>query len=361
MHASNPVGRDGAVILAKAVALTQPPTSSQLEHKPALVFEASRLGALSRRLRQEGRRWVFDVLDRHDDTPVAALFAEDLPVGPAYRLGAGTFKGPLKRIGPWRQLRGRRLIKRAVAGKTPLKTWLRFHQQQLERGLCGFSELSLPDAIWPYAGHIAWREPHFQLALADDLNRWLCRRYLFDGDATPFPHFHPNTFWTLFYLGALQRPRFFPSREWRRSAALATLARREILQPDWAGFWDQWLLCHALLHFQAELKRDVLLAGLLRDLPTARWWALVPEPPRRRRLSGLRRFFARRRHGRRGVPAASGRGFRALGNDGEDLLHLAAPHWSDAVPTTWLSLLTPLSVAVTAVTTLPELGADPYV
>ncbi len=350
------------MILAKAVALTQPPTSSQLEHKPALVFEASRLGALSRRLRQEGRRWVFDVLNRVSDASVATLFSEDLPVGPAHRLGAATFKGPLKRIGTWRQVRGRRLIKRAVAGKTSLKPWLRFHQQQLERGLCRHPELSLPDAIWAYAGHLAWLEPHFQLGLADDLNRWLCQRYLFDADATPFPHFHPNTFWVLFYLGSLQRPRFFPSREWRRSIALADLARREILQPDWAGFWDQWLLCHALLHFQTELKRDGLLAGLLRDLPTAQWWALGPEPPRRRRLSGLRRFFARRWRGRRGrPPSTSARGRRLATRAGDDFLHLAGPQWSEAVPTAWLSLLTPLSVAVTAAATLSELGADPHV
>ncbi|CAM2009124.1 hypothetical protein [Acanthopleuribacter pedis] len=320
---------------------------SQLEHQPGLVFDARHLGALSRVLRREGHRWVLDLLAGAAPVSVFDLFDEEMPIGPAFRLGRQVARGRFRRSLIPRPVRVRRIQKRAVRGKVSLGAWLRFHQRQLERDLVTSNVLAVPDALWPYAGRLAWQEPLFQRTLAADVNGRLRQCFIFEGGAAPFPSFHSNTFWALYYGLYLQQPRpWLRLRRrpgWRAAEALAHIARTQLTQPDWAGFWDQWLLCHLAVHYGAGLKRDPRFAVLLASLPTARWWGVTAEPPPGRRLKGLKRLGSLMRRLVK-APSPAGETPRvkpAPRSAHQPAVHLAHPQWSAAVPTDWLSMLSP--------------------
>lgn len=347
--------------------MTESLPPSQLEHPPALVFDASHMGALARVLRRQGRRWLLDLLNRAEPTPARLLFSEEMQVGKAHRLGRRVFRGRFKRRLLPRRIRLGRIQKRAVRGKVALPRWLRLHQQQLEHDLAD-PVLSIPDAYWPYAGRLAWQEPMFQRSLAEELNHWLSRCFLFDGEALPFPVFHANSFWSLYYVSSLQPDRFAWARrrfDQRAANALAKIARQEIMKPDWAGFWDQWLLCHVMVHHWELLGRDPALRTVLRVLPTAQWWAIAPQPPPDRRLKGLRRFLRwLGRFGKRWTVKnkSKNRPTKMIGGShrktGPNVAH---PQWSESVPTDWLSLLNPQSPVHDLVEPILDEGAAHHV
>jgi hypothetical protein len=139
----------------------------------------------------------------------------------------------------------------------------------------------VPFPYWPFVAQSAWEDLTFQFELGLTIRRKMREQVWLEVNEAHCPTFSLNTFWALILLlphpqGGLIR-RFLPalntspqgcraflwglfrrrkttlpvedySVKWLAGMAdsLREDALRQVAQPGWAGFWDQWLICKAL-------------------------------------------------------------------------------------------------------------------
>ena len=152
-------------------------------------------------------------------------------------------------------------------------------QELAQLELAGFE--ILPKPYWPFAANTAWLSPAVQADFSYLVQRHL-RNYVFikHDDAT-YPTFSTPAFWGLIllldtnsrpapqaskYTGSKQNenPDDSPVMLSRISYALRNIALEETLKPAWAGFWDQWLLSHAVATWMPPTSKDNI--DILREI-----------------------------------------------------------------------------------------------
>ncbi|HSR67294.1 MAG TPA: hypothetical protein VLU25_05080, partial [Acidobacteriota bacterium] len=101
---------------------------------------------------------------------------------------------------------------------------------------------AMPDLLWELAGQAAFRDPHFQRLAAEASLRHLKHNRLLTGELTPL-QFHPNAFWFLLAVAELPAPR------------LQHLARRKLLEDQWTGEWEAWLMGLVSQRFPQSLDK----------------------------------------------------------------------------------------------------------
>jgi hypothetical protein len=140
-------------------------------------------------------------------------------------------------------------------------------RQQQWQGL----SLAFPWALWDSIGHLAWGVPEFRLKYAQAIQSIIKERYfLREEESRQIPLLSPNTFWLLLSLTPiggewpgkespngffvrlreyltqliLRQPQEKPmdTYEYQALAEIGTVAQFKAQRPNWADFWDQWLL-----------------------------------------------------------------------------------------------------------------------
>jgi hypothetical protein len=144
------------------------------------------------------------------------------------------------------------------------------------------SRLYMPQPFWTLAGYMAWGQPDFQYWAAAYLQGYLRSRVLFALEASAIPTVHCNTFWLLLALVAVPQ---LKGRLWHRLVSpnrrkmaqqLAHIAKTEVLQSGWAGFWEQWIVAEMLtgsvpLHtLDTEVRRGLATLPILLQQPPYR-------------------------------------------------------------------------------------------
>ena len=134
----------------------------------------------------------------------------------------------------------------------------------------------LPHHLWRTAGRLTFTAADFRLRYTRKLQQFLRARVLLDPARDPELTLAPQTFWLLIAL--YRPPRRGPWHRLRPSvraharlvADTAALAGIHARRRHWAGFWDQWLIVHALRRDPARLSNlDPMLQRALLQLPLA--------------------------------------------------------------------------------------------
>ena len=145
-------------------------------------------------------------------------------------------------------------------------------------------------------GYLAWTEPTFCRRFGQLVQRRLLHDGLFLDGLPPLPSFHPNTFWLLLHLVGTRphgwRDVLQPSRRRKRRVlrAIQRRTRHLIVQTQWAGWWDQWLLVEILSRHPRMVEAlPSAFRAALHALPYLEQRGLNQPPPKRR----VHRFLAR--------------------------------------------------------------------
>lgn len=124
--------------------------------------------------------------------------------------------------------------------------------------------LFFPKNLWRLLGRAAWEDAGFRMETAKLLRSFLGTRYLFRMGEMPAVSLDGKLFWALMA--------FFPpspavSPELCRESLL-NAACSETLLPNWAGFWEQWLIARAFsLKSDEQAKIPDQLEKSLKNLP----------------------------------------------------------------------------------------------
>lgn|GEM_PF-2047524 len=127
------------------------------------------------------------------------------------------------------------------------------------------STAAMPDTFYDLCATMAWSNPAFELELWESIRRWMFREMVYNTDLERNLGFSSQTLWTLIAIGFSWRAEQFHRQKWWRRWINAALFQRSIRRdrrlaeefgkiaaarlrgaPNWAGFWDQWLLGLAL-------------------------------------------------------------------------------------------------------------------
>lgn len=138
----------------------------------------------------------------------------------------------------------------------------------------GMQQRSIPSDWWPLVGKRAWLDLEFQFRAGSEARAYLRVHTLFKEGQIPCPTFSANTFWMLIAMTGPIPPRWW---QWRRRASsdwLRQEARKQIVQPEWAGLWDQWLFVEAMRRWPrgvgelpSSLQQALYSLPLLAELP----------------------------------------------------------------------------------------------
>lgn len=191
--------------------------------------------------------------------------------------------GRLKKM--WKRAGQRYRLKQIMSGKTD---WDRFRgtfRQDAIRAMKVDTYLGLTQQMWQLAAEAAWQDVHFQHMIFREVDRRLRSEVLLMGGRPPHAYISSKALWALVALAAKQplkrreRRTIEPALRQLRTG-LGALANRIVMEPDWAGFWDQWLLIRALptinIKFQAQ---DTPMVRAIKNLPLRKTSArkLVPD------------------------------------------------------------------------------------
>ncbi|MQP66191.1 hypothetical protein GE253_12650 [Niveispirillum sp. SYP-B3756] len=158
-----------------------------------------------------------------------------------------------------------------------LPRWLRPRRKQVD----GYY---MPPPAWGLVAGLAWDDLDFRHAVAALIQGFLRENYLIIPGQMPVPRLAPETCWLL--LAAVgPRPRrwwwpqhWFPST--RRARRLEQMITALIpTTPDWAGFWDWWVLRRLLTHLpDLPARFGPELAASLAAVPPPLSASLSPIP-----------------------------------------------------------------------------------
>lgn len=195
-----------------------------------------------------------------------------------------------------RQVSGRPVdhtpVIRSAPTHLPDPKWEQSLVNSLAQSLSLSPATAFPDLLFPLAGQMAWSDSAFQHAVLIQVYQRFYKTLIFLPDEIVTVHFSPRVFWVL--IAMTQKPprpfhqvvaRSLVRRGWlpRRGEAkeeehathleqaaelFQAVALRLALVPNWAGFWDQWLLLDALVKWRpAEGRLDPRLQSALANLP----------------------------------------------------------------------------------------------
>ncbi len=127
-----------------------------------------------------------------------------------------------------------------------LTRWLPFGRKQRD----GYY---MPPPTWGLVAGLAWDDLHFRHAVAARVQGFLRENYLISPGQMPVPRLAPETCWLLLAAVGPRRRRWWWPQHWfpstRRARRLEQLIAALVpATPDWAGFWDWWVLRRLLTH-----------------------------------------------------------------------------------------------------------------
>ncbi|MFM9960716.1 MAG: hypothetical protein ACKV2Q_05770 [Planctomycetaceae bacterium] len=159
-----------------------------------------------------------------------------------------------------RQNRARRIANQIVIGKREGSNFTALFNELLERQVTQGSGCSIPVTIWQLAEEAAWTDLSFQCRATDIIHGVLRERTLRSGGWGAAPRLHPHTFRVLIWLSS-------PRGVWPRRLlhVLRHHAACCLSTPDWARFWDQWVIAEALAKVQRRAPRELLALPYVRE------------------------------------------------------------------------------------------------
>ena len=169
------------------------------------------------------------------------------------------------------------LLSQSVYGQLSKSAWIGGVGGRVARAIGLDSSQLFPDIAWPLVAELAWHHLDVQHRVAGWIHEYLhTRTFILPGERS-LAQLSLKTFWVLIALSAATQsnlPRRASQEErWHYTAAshLQEIAQRQALTPDWAGFWDQWVLLKALQAWQPKgTTLDVRFFHALLALPLVR-------------------------------------------------------------------------------------------
>lgn len=161
---------------------------------------------------------------------------------------------------------------RRAAGRGSVDDLSGFLNGFFSRQLAAGSGNAVPVSLWHTAGLAAWTDLDVCRRTTDLIHGVLRSRVCRSRQWDRTPHLHPNTFWLLIRLASPRGAvRSDTSRAPKRMLhVLRGLAARALHEPEWARFWDQWVLAEMLECSIWYVPQSVLLLPYVLEQEEAR-------------------------------------------------------------------------------------------
>ena len=233
-----------------------------------------RVGArlLDQLLASARRPELMDLLTRKDRTLLRLSSGGDLDSNerepsPTQSVLQSLFQRPAElysRFLPRQDDYGYAAIMREALRKGSSSEWRGRLSSEVRQEFGDVNNHNIPVDWWALVAERAWGDLEFQRQSGDTPRLYLRNKVLFPTGKTPCLRFAPQLFWLLMLLGAGDRP----------LGVFRGAAAAQVSQPQWAGFWDQWIVMEAICQWPesvsklpSRVRRGLLALPLLENLP----------------------------------------------------------------------------------------------